>query len=276
MADPILSHQLVRSDDVAPQRWMLLLHGIFGMGTNFRTMARALTKERPEWGFVLADLRGHGASQGFAPPHDLEATARDLDALEAQLGLELRGVAGHSFGGKVAIVWAARRLGALDRLVVLDSSPGTRRDPPTLESAQRVLDVLEAMPPRFERREDFSDRLAALGYARGIVEWLTMNVRREGDAYALRLDLPAIRVMLDDYFARDCWGAMRDRRLARRIDVVVAGRSVVFDEEARAKLEEARSHNPALVVTELEQAGHWVHVDDPMGVMRVMLGALER
>ena len=32
-------------------------------------------------GFVLVDLRGHGASQGFAPPHTLDAAAADLAAL---------------------------------------------------------------------------------------------------------------------------------------------------------------------------------------------------
>ncbi len=274
VTDPILAHQLVRSDGVTPTRWMFLLHGIFGMGTNFRTMARTLVRERPDWGFVLVDLRGHGASQGLSPPHDLEAAARDLDALERHLGLELSGVAGHSFGGKVAIVWASRRMGALERLVVLDSSPGARRDPPTLESANRVLEVLESMPDRFDRREDFVERLGALGYARGIVEWLTMNVRRDGDRYALRLDLPAIRSMLEDYFARDCWGAMSDPRIAARTDVVVAGRSAVFDEEARARLASSSARNPSLHVTLLEQAGHWVHVDDPEGVLRVFLDAL--
>ena len=97
-----------------------ILHGILGSGRNWRSFARALAKSRPDWGFVLPDLRNHGATGPLPGPHTLSACVADLDGLPAP-----DWVAGHSFGGKVALAWAAER--GLDSDVrdvwVLDSIP---------------------------------------------------------------------------------------------------------------------------------------------------------
>jgi esterase len=272
---PLLAHQLVVADGATPTRWMIVLHGIFGMGTNFRTLARALATERPGWGFVLVDLRGHGASQGFPPPHDLAAVAGDLAALADHLGLRLSGIAGHSFGGKAALAYVAAHPGALDVALVLDSSPGMRRDVETRESATRVLGLLESLPSTFPTREAFVERLLAEGYARGIVDWLTMNVRRQGDAYALRLDLRAIRELLDSYFSLDLWPIVDDPESVGALHVILGGRSEVFDGEAKNRLALAETRNPRLVVRVLPSAGHWLHVDDPAGVLDSFRRALD-
>ena len=46
-------------------------------------MILSATVRRPPLGVVLVDLRGHGASQGFAAPNDLAATVSDLDRIES-------------------------------------------------------------------------------------------------------------------------------------------------------------------------------------------------
>ena len=51
-----LAHALVEPPAGKPQKWMLFLHGILGSGANWRSFARALVKERPEWGAVLVDF----------------------------------------------------------------------------------------------------------------------------------------------------------------------------------------------------------------------------
>ena len=58
--------------------------------------------EKNDWRAVLVDLRMHGASQDFSPPHTLAACVADLRALENSIG-PFHGVIGHSFGGKVAL-----------------------------------------------------------------------------------------------------------------------------------------------------------------------------
>lgn len=255
---------------------MLVLHGVFGLGTNFRAIARTLAAARPSWGFVLVDLRGHGASQGLPPPHDLSAAAGDLEALIAGLSVEVRGVMGHSFGGKVTLAFLERRPDTMDVAVVLDSNPGPRAMQPEDESALSVLAALESLPPRFASREVFQGLLAARGFSAPIIEWLTMNVRRQGDDYTLRLDLPAIRALLVSYFNTDLWHVLEDPRSARALGLVVAGRSTVLDAEARARAARIATENPRLTVTDLPEAGHWLHVDDPRGTCAAVLSLLDR
>lgn len=262
---PLLTHQLVAAPSSSPSTWIFVLHGVFGMGTNFRAIAKQLTEKIPEVGYVLVDLRGHGASQGFAPPHSLASAANDLEALRLSLGLDVRGIIGHSFGGKVALAYLKEH--PLEVACILDSMPGPRKMDVTTDNAANVLQTLETIGSEWSSREDFKAALAARGFSKGIVEWLTMNVRREGDAYGLRLDLPAIRSMLEDYFAVDLWPVLECPGSANALSLVIAGRSTVFDAAARERAARAATSNPALEVIVLETAGHWVHVDDPGGVI---------
>ncbi len=215
LSDPaVLAHHLVSAEGREPEAWALVLHGIFGLGANFRSVARKLVERRPEWGMVLVDLRAHGESQGLSPPHDLAAVVRDLDALSAHLGRPVQGLIGHSFGGKVALAYLEQHPGVMKLACVLDSMPGPRRVTGD-DVVSRVLADLEAIPQPIASREAFHAHMTSRGYAKGIVDWLAMNVRRDGDAYRLRLDLPAIRLMLDDYWARDLWRSRVPKRRAR-------------------------------------------------------------
>src|SRR5262245_3630298 len=120
-----LSIQSVVAPDATPARFLLFLHGILGSGANWRTFARQVVAARPEWGALLVDLRLHGESVGFPPPHTVEAAAHDIvEALPAVLpaGATAAGVVGHSFGGKVGIVLAgelAEAASPLRHLVVV-------------------------------------------------------------------------------------------------------------------------------------------------------------
>src|SRR5690606_18221961 len=78
--DPVLSHSRITGER-EPDRWLLVLHGIYGAGRNWASIARRLVEERPEWGVLLVDLRLHGGSGGFPPPHSLETGAADVGML---------------------------------------------------------------------------------------------------------------------------------------------------------------------------------------------------
>src|SRR5688572_10356295 len=116
-----------------------MLHGIFGRGRNWLSIAKGVVAQRPEWSVVLADLRQHGASRGFDPPHDLEACARDVDALGPR-----DAILGHSFGGKVALVAGA------PIVWVVDSDPSAKE---TAGESMEMLRWLEKHP-RFATRQD--------------------------------------------------------------------------------------------------------------------------
>src|SRR4051812_274891 len=98
-----------RIDGPRPERTMLFLHGILGRGNNLRTIARRFIEQRPDWSAWLVDLRGHGRSPKGTPGSSVEAAARDVLNLATRAAPPVRAIAGHSFGGKVAL--EAARIG---------------------------------------------------------------------------------------------------------------------------------------------------------------------
>ena len=274
--DPnVLHHALVEPDPPGggARRWAFWLHGILGSGANWRTIARRLAADLPDWGHVLVDLRAHGLSPVLAPPHGVAAAAADVVALERTLGVEASAILGHSFGGKVAILAAEARPTALEALVLLDSNPGQRRSDAV--GASRVVEALSEIGPTFPSREAFLQAVEARGFSRPLGEWLAMNVRRDGDLFRFRVPLDVVTALLADYFALDRWPAVEepDPSRVRRVVAVVGERSDAFDAEDRARLEAAAARG-SVELHVLERAGHWLHVDDPEGLLAVVRGIL--
>jgi esterase len=259
-----LHHALLRPEGDTADRALLSLHGILGTGPNLRPVAQALVAADPRQLVALVDLRQHGRSQGFAAPHSVDAAAADLTELEPKLPLPVRGVLGHSFGGKVAVAFHARRPD-LERVILLDSNPGARPDRSGSADTLEVLSVLERAPASFTRRDEFLAYLREQGLSRMISDWLAMNLERTESGFRLRLELPSIRALLEDYFVQDLWHVLE--RSQAKVDVVVGGRSKVFDASDRERLAELeRSTSGRIKAHVLPAAGHWVHVDDPAGV----------
>src|SRR5262245_29692936 len=124
--------QVTAPNVTAPPRWLVFLHGVLGSGANWRTFARQVALARPDWGALLVDLRLHGESQAFAPPHTVQAAAADVRTTLEGSGMHVAAVLGHSFGGKVAMAlardFACSTNGALEHLFIVDSTPGARPD----------------------------------------------------------------------------------------------------------------------------------------------------
>lgn len=259
----LLHHVTMPFAGPRPERFALVCHGVFGMGSNLRSLAQRLGAADPSWGFVLCDLRGHGGSAHLAPPHSLDRAADDLAAVARALDAPVRAVIAHSFGGKVATIYGARHPDTLDHLFVLDSLPSARPESLLVDMAGKVLALLESMPDPLASRAAFDARLADAGYEKAIIEWLAMNVKLEGGVYRLRLDLPAIRAMLTEYFARDTWDLVASPHTARHVHLIIGGASHAFPAEDAARVRELARTHPHLTVEVLEGAGHWLHVERP-------------
>lgn len=268
------AHTTVAVDPAAVRGWLLLLHGIYGSGANWRSVARALTERRPEWGAALVDLRMHGASQQAPPPHTLEAAAADLRALDDQLPGPVRAVCGHSFGGKVALRYRADAPASLLQTWMLDASPGARpeaMDEPD-NTVAAVLRMLDELPERHASRQDFTAEVTARGWPRMLGNWLAMNLEPDGDAMRMRLDTGAMRSLLGSYYDTDLWPAVSDANAPGELRVVIAGASNALTEADRERLAALESERVRTEV--LEGVGHWLHVEAPDRLIELMAGAL--
>ena len=180
---PTLHRERVTAPGADPGSHLVFLHGIFGAGRNWATVARHLVRERPEWGALLVDLREHGSSQGFPPPHTLAAVAADVGRLVLASEHPVRGVLGHSFGGKVALELVRGGVGVaaalLETLWVVDSTPEARAPG---GSAWSVLAALKSVPGPFQHRAAGVAALQTLGVSEPVARWMATNLE-EGNRW---------------------------------------------------------------------------------------------
>lgn len=231
----------------------LVLHGLFGSGTNWRTIARRLGTRLE---CHLVDQRNHGRSphaRGMAYP----ALAGDVLAYLDAHRLDRVGIIGHSMGGKTAMTLA---LGAPERvrwMIVADIAPG-----PSPSDDRPILEALRTLA-----LDSLASRVAAdAALARSVPEpalrqFLLQNLVHGDSGLRWRIDLEAIAEALPDLtgFPSTAPGAVyRGPTLflrGERSDYVTARH------EPRI-----RALFPSASVGTIADAGHWLHAEQPAAV----------
>lgn len=247
----------------SPERRLVVLHGIYGRGRNWASIANALCARRPDLAVELVDLRLHGDSAGFDPPHDLFHAAEDVADL---IDPDVVAVLGHSFGGKVALALPRTVRSALVQIWVVDASPSAHE--PDGES-MKMLGKLRALPATFERREDLVAAMVADGVAEAVANWMATNLRAiPGGGYRFGLDLDGIKALLRSYFLEDLWGAIEER-VGAEIDLVKANRNSALSAEDVTRFTRAAANDAGVRLHSLD-GGHWLHVDNPGGLVELL------
>lgn len=120
---PAWSGVAVDGGELAVARWgsggpvVLAAHGITSSALAWTLVGRALAGEAT---FLAPDLRGRGRSAGVRGPFGIGAHADDLLAVLDAEGAERAVLVGHSMGGFVAALAAARHPGRCAGLVMVD------------------------------------------------------------------------------------------------------------------------------------------------------------
>jgi esterase len=283
--NPILHHEFVTATHLggprpAPKHWMLVMAGIYGAGRNWASIARRFVQERPEWGCVLVDLRQHGQSKGFSPPHSVSACAHDVLELIHHLrqltpGVEVEALLGHSFGGKVALL--AARLAESDpnaplmrAIWVVDSAPG-QREPEG--SAWSMIHVLRDQPGPFENRDAAVRAVEGAGFPRAVGLWMSTNLTPAGDDPAAglvwRLSPDDMEALLRSFYATDAWPVIEDPPAGAVVHVIKARDSNIISDDDCARVE-AAGLATAQARLHRVQGGHWVNADDPEALQRLL------
>lgn len=264
-------------------RLCFMTHGALGAAHNLRAFARRILMERKDVRIALVDLRLHGKSPPAARPHNIAACVEDFLELERELG-EPEVFIGHSLGGKVALAFGAARAkensedargtSRLRQVWALDSDPGPQ-EPAESHEVLTVLRAAESVRPPFPSRAFVVDALRAAGLSSGIANWLSTNLERSGDGFTWRLDGAALGELLSDYFSLDLWPFLESLSARQPscpdFHLVVAEHSDRWSGTMRARAEALSPTSAHVHLHHLKDSGHWVHVDNPDGLLEILL-----
>ncbi len=117
-SDGVEMHLLEWSREGTP---LLLIHGFSNEAHIWDDFAPSVA---PYYRTLALDLRGHGDS-GWHPEgrYDYDEHVADLEAVLDALSVERLVIVGHSFGGRVASLFAGRHPEKMAGLVIVDSAP---------------------------------------------------------------------------------------------------------------------------------------------------------
>lgn len=180
--------------DPAAERRVVFLHGLFGRGKNFTTIAQGL---QPETQSLLVDLPNHG--QSAWTEHFVYEDIADMVAEHLREGFAAAGpvdVVGHSMGGKVAMMLALRHPDIVRRLVVIDIAPTVgaevRGEFPHLLGSLASVDLAAV-----ERRTDAGQALREAIPSDTVRGFLLQNLKRGERGFEWEPNLALLHAELD-------------------------------------------------------------------------------
>ena len=259
----MLAHELIKIQESAV-RHIVLLHGIMGSKRNMRGFAGQLVAAFPDTEVLLVDLPYHGDSKVVGLAYDLRTCAQEILALIDSLHFPADILMGHSFGGQVAL--ACSELRKFKQVVVLDAVPGKIKS--VNLTVNQVIKVLHQLKPPFASRKELVSQMLTSGLSQSIAAWMTTNLEAGPEGLQWKFNLDAIEGMLKSYEETSFWELLKLNPNETRYDFIRAQRENRFssdDIKAFSLLEK----NGFVHIHLLQDAGHWVHIDNPKGLLQL-------
>lgn len=236
---------------------LLILHGLFGSGDNWRAQAQELASGRM---VIAPDLPNHGRSahvDRMDYPWLAERMWQVLDDLRASGDIPADApvdVLGHSMGGKVAMAMSFQRPGKLRRLVVADIAP--REYPPRHEEIFRAMHAVAGQ--HISRRGEADRIMEEFIPERPVRLFLLKSLTAgdaEGDSYRWQLNLPGLS---EAYPVISDWPFSADEQYAGPVLFIAGGTSPYVRPQDYAAIGD---HFPDHRIETIPGAGHWLHVE---------------
>lgn len=223
--------------------------------------------------------------EGIVPPHDLVNAAKDLADLVEREGWDWPDVVmGHSLGGKVGLQYvescAKGEYGASAKLpkqlLVLDSVVGEVDPKYSDGEVEKVLHTLQSLPPAIPSRKWLVDHMMGLGFSKSLSEWIGTNLKKSGDHETWAFNLEGAAEMFKSYQEKSYWSLLENPPDGLKIAVVRAEKSDRWAPDVVQRLESVSSRSEGKVlVPVLPNSGHWVHVDNPKGLLDIVAPSLK-
>jgi len=238
---------------------LIILHGLFGSADNWQTLGKKFAEN---FSVYFVDQRNHGHS-----PHteefNYEAMAADLHELISDLGLSQVNLLGHSMGGKTCIEFAKNHSDLINKMIIVDIS---QKGYPLHHDA--LLDGMNSMNlATIKSRSEADLYLSQTISDVGVRQFLLKNLYWiEPGQLAWRINLPVLSRKISEIV---------DEIVFDHIDLptlFIRGGKSNYILESDYKMIHSKFTSSEIIT--IEEAGHWVHAESPVGFYQTVVDFL--
>ena len=228
---------------------LLILHGLFGSGTNWRTLAKSVFAH--DFETHLIDQRNHGDS-----PHDdvfdYQALAQDIVEYIEYNNLIKPIALGHSMGGKALMQAAVSHPDRFQKIVVVDIAPKAYDG-----SLRPIISALESLDLGVANRGELDAALAKRLPTASLRAFLLKNAKRlpEG-GFDWKVNLSAISKSYENIN-----DTLDGDEPFNGPTLFIRGEKSDYIRDSDMEL--IREYFPSANLETVAGAGHWVHYEAP-------------
>jgi len=251
-------HYQTLGDQISGKNPLVLLHGLFGSGDNWGTVAKHFSQH---YQVISVDLRNHGRS-----PHSDSQTytemADDLLELCGALSLDRIHLVGHSLGGKVAMQFATQYPDKLEKLIVVDMAIRTYPDAYT-----HMIDAMMAVDlSTMQSRSDVDKALISKIPHTMVRQFLLMNLIKPENNLTWRINLAALRANYPHLIQAVC-----EHTRYEKPSLFIRGERSDYVQDT--DIEHIKTHFTNAQFASLA-TNHWVHAEQPQAFIEVVANFL--
>lgn len=240
---------------------LIILHGLFGTLDNWQTFGKHFATH---YSVYLLDQRNHGRSP-HTPDMNYPAMAEDLKQFMEANWIYRSHIIGHSMGGKAAMQFALEYPDMVDKLVVVDIAPKAYAP-----AHQAIYDALLSVDlDRISERSEADAMLKPRVPDLDIRQFLLKNLsRKPGQGYRWKMNLEALHRHYGEIL-----GTVNSDHPYEGPTLFIRGeRSDYITDTDRTAIE---ALFPNASIETVRDAGHWVHVEQPGAMQRLISDFLE-
>jgi esterase len=241
---------------------LFVLHGFLGSGDNWKTFAKKWSLSGRQ--VHLLDARNHGKSF-HNDTWDYPTMAADVIQYAESINISSFEVLGHSMGGKTAMYLALHYPTYIEKLVVADIAPKSYSS-----QHREILEALwELDQRRFASRNEAEDFLESLFESQQLRFFLLKNLERES-TQELRVRCNIQRFMADQSTVTQ---ELNPKAKSEVQSLFIRGLNSTYILDS--DFERIHHQFPKSHIASLENAGHWLHAEQPEAFDRLVTTFLD-
>lgn len=254
--------QLLHSYILGKGQPLIILHGFFGMGDNWKTLANKFSEK---YQVHVVDQRNHGRSF-HSDEFSYELMVEDLLYYINYYKLEKVHLLGHSMGGKTVMLFAVEYPEKVDKIIIADIAP--RFYPPHHHT---IIDALNAVDfDKVKSRNDIDFIFKKYIPEPGIRQFLAKNIyRKTKEEFAYRFNLECLTECFDEVGV----GLPPISQFYGEVLFLKGENSGYISKEDEQLI---ATHFPKSEIKVVKNAGHWLHTENPEDFYNYINSFLEK